>query len=119
MRLVDGRPPEPHCCWPGLSDCLQLTMAAEETCVGYGSCSVSVLFSSSSFFFFLSTVNGFDNWLLFVRLEAAASNPETLSQEAIIDNLDPVEAARLSKVRNIGIAVWTSIFSENKTAPQV
>ncbi|OJJ83854.1 elongation factor G [Aspergillus glaucus CBS 516.65] len=37
-------------------------------------------------------------------LEAAASNPETLSQEAIIDNLDPVEAARLSKVRNIGIA---------------
>lgn len=64
-------------------------------------------------------MNGFDNWLLFVRLEAAASNPETLSQEAIIDNLDPVEAARLSKVRNIGIAVWTSIFSENKTAPQV
>lgn len=38
-------------------------------------------------------------------LEAAASNPETLSQEAIIDNLDPVEAERLSKIRNIGIAV--------------
>ncbi|KAJ5764512.1 Elongation factor G [Penicillium manginii] len=37
-------------------------------------------------------------------LEAAAANPETLSQAAIIDNLDPVEAARLDKVRNIGIA---------------
>ncbi|RJE23394.1 hypothetical protein PHISCL_04290 [Aspergillus sclerotialis] len=37
-------------------------------------------------------------------LEAAASNPETLSQEAIIDNLDPAEAARLDRGRNIGIA---------------
>ncbi|KAJ5201869.1 Elongation factor G [Penicillium cinerascens] len=37
-------------------------------------------------------------------LEAAAASPETLSQAAIIDNLDPVEAARLDKVRNIGIA---------------
>lgn len=43
----------------------------------------------------------------YFSLEAAASNPETLSQEAIIDNLDPVEAARLSKIRNIGIAVGT------------
>ena len=38
-----------------------------------------------------------------ISLEAAAS--ENLSQEAIIENLDPAEAARLSKVRNIGIAV--------------
>ncbi|KAJ5128742.1 Elongation factor G [Penicillium atrosanguineum] len=37
-------------------------------------------------------------------LEAAAASPDTLSQAAIIDNLDPVEAARLDKVRNIGIA---------------
>ncbi|KAL5341284.1 P-loop containing nucleoside triphosphate hydrolase protein [Aspergillus crustosus] len=37
-------------------------------------------------------------------LEAAAQSPETLSQEAIIENLDPVEAERLSRVRNIGIA---------------
>ncbi|PLB38719.1 elongation factor G [Aspergillus candidus] len=37
-------------------------------------------------------------------LEAAAANPETLSQQAIIENLDPVEAERLSRVRNIGIA---------------
>lgn len=60
---------------------------------------------------FLNAVIGFVNWLFFfIRLEAASSNPETLSQEAIIDNLDPVEAARLSKVRNIGIAVWTSTF---------
>lgn len=36
-------------------------------------------------------------------LEAAAS--DNLSQEAIIENLDPVEAGRLSRVRNIGIAV--------------
>ncbi|BDD58586.1 Elongation factor G, mitochondrial [Monascus purpureus] len=37
-------------------------------------------------------------------LEAAASSPETLTQESIIENLDPVEAERLSRVRNIGIA---------------
>ncbi|GFF24920.1 elongation factor G, mitochondrial [Aspergillus lentulus] len=37
-------------------------------------------------------------------LEAAASNPDGLSQEAIIDNLDPAEAIRLSRLRNIGIA---------------
>ncbi|KAJ5734410.1 Elongation factor G [Penicillium malachiteum] len=37
-------------------------------------------------------------------LEAAAANPDGLSQAAIIDNLDPMEAARLDKVRNIGIA---------------
>ncbi|KAI9042693.1 elongation factor G [Aspergillus affinis] len=37
-------------------------------------------------------------------LEAAAATPDALSQEAIIDNLDPVEAERLSRVRNIGIA---------------
>lgn len=39
-------------------------------------------------------------------LEAAAASPESLSQAAIIDNLDPIEAARLDKVRNIGIAVY-------------
>ncbi|KAK2766683.1 Elongation factor G, mitochondrial [Arachnomyces sp. PD_36] len=37
-------------------------------------------------------------------LEKAAAEPETLTQTAIIDNLNPEEAARLSKVRNIGIA---------------
>ncbi|KAJ5486135.1 hypothetical protein N7530_000435 [Penicillium desertorum] len=37
-------------------------------------------------------------------LEAAKANPDGLSQTAIIDNLDPVEAARLDKCRNIGIA---------------
>jgi len=30
---------------------------------------------------------------------------ESLAQDTIIENLDPAEAARLSKVRNIGIAV--------------
>ncbi|KAF2486695.1 P-loop containing nucleoside triphosphate hydrolase protein [Neohortaea acidophila] len=36
--------------------------------------------------------------------EAAVQTPEELSQESIISNLDPAEAARLEKVRNIGIA---------------
>ena len=38
------------------------------------------------------------------RLEEAAE-PENLTQETIIENLAPQEAARLSRVRNIGIAV--------------
>ncbi|KAF2867192.1 P-loop containing nucleoside triphosphate hydrolase protein [Massariosphaeria phaeospora] len=37
-------------------------------------------------------------------LDKASTDPSTLSQEAIVENLDPVEAARLSRVRNIGIA---------------
>jgi len=36
--------------------------------------------------------------------ETAVHDPSALSQEAIVDNLDPKEAARLDKVRNIGIA---------------
>ncbi|KAK3057858.1 Elongation factor G, mitochondrial [Extremus antarcticus] len=36
--------------------------------------------------------------------EAAVHDPTALSQEAIVENLDPQEAARLDKVRNIGIA---------------
>ena len=36
--------------------------------------------------------------------ETAVHDPSALSQEAIVDNLDPNEAARLDKVRNIGIA---------------
>ena len=39
-----------------------------------------------------------------IRLEQAAA-PEDLAQETIIDNLAPEEAQRLSRVRNIGIAV--------------
>ena len=31
--------------------------------------------------------------------------PSELSQQAIVDNLDPKEWARLDRVRNIGIAV--------------
>ena len=34
-----------------------------------------------------------------------ALEPENLAQETIIDNLAPQEAERLSRVRNIGIAV--------------
>ncbi|KAK1080221.1 Elongation factor G, mitochondrial [Friedmanniomyces endolithicus] len=37
-------------------------------------------------------------------LETAVHDPSALSQEAIVDNLDPKDAARLEKVRNIGIA---------------
>ncbi|KAF2863319.1 translation elongation factor G [Piedraia hortae CBS 480.64] len=36
--------------------------------------------------------------------EAAIHDPNALSQETIVSNLDPKEAARLDKVRNIGIA---------------
>jgi hypothetical protein len=42
--------------------------------------------------------------LTMYRLEEA-HEPEELAQETIIENLDPKEAVRLSKVRNIGIAV--------------
>lgn len=41
-----------------------------------------------------------------ISLEAAKANPEGLSQAAIIDNLNPLEAERLSRCRNIGIAVY-------------
>ncbi|OQO12878.1 Elongation factor G, mitochondrial [Cryoendolithus antarcticus] len=37
-------------------------------------------------------------------LETAMHDPTSLSQDAIVENLDPKEAARLNKVRNIGIA---------------
>lgn len=36
------------------------------------------------------------------------SEPENLAQETIIENLNPKEAARLARVRNIGIAVRSS-----------
>jgi len=38
-------------------------------------------------------------------LEQAMQQPSELSQQAIVDNLDPKEWARLDRVRNIGIAV--------------
>ena len=44
-----------------------------------------------------------------IRLEQAAE-PESLAQETIIHNLAPQEAARLSRVRNIGIAVSCGII---------
>ncbi|KAL0262598.1 Elongation factor G, mitochondrial [Diplodia seriata] len=37
-------------------------------------------------------------------LDAAQQDPTALTQEAIVDNLDPAEWERLQKVRNIGIA---------------
>ncbi|KAI4929711.1 Elongation factor G, mitochondrial [Alternaria infectoria] len=37
-------------------------------------------------------------------LEQAKEDPSTLTQEKIVENLDPVEWERLSRVRNIGIA---------------
>lgn len=45
------------------------------------------------------------NFFRLTRLEKASNKPEELTQEAIIDNLDPKEWERLSRVRNIGIAV--------------
>ena len=47
------------------------------------------------------------------RLEKAAADPEALSQDIIIQNLDPKEWQRLSKVRNIGIAVC-SVHGRNR-----
>lgn len=40
-----------------------------------------------------------------LRAEQAAADPEGLSQEEIISNIDAEEWKRISKVRNIGIAV--------------
>ena len=57
-----------------------------------------------------------DSGLLSKSLEEAQVEPETLAQGTIIENLDPIEAARLSKVRNIGIAVGLSIPSKNKAS---
>lgn len=42
---------------------------------------------------------------ILTRLESAQQDPSQLSQETIVENLDPAEWARLQKVRNIGIAV--------------
>lgn len=39
-----------------------------------------------------------------------AQEPETLSQETIIDNMSSDEWKRLSRVRNIGIAVGSILF---------
>lgn len=39
------------------------------------------------------------------RLERAMENPSDLDQQTIVENLNPQEAARLQRVRNIGIAV--------------
>ena len=38
-------------------------------------------------------------------LKQAAADPSSLTQEAIIDNLDDAERGRLARIRNIGIAV--------------
>jgi hypothetical protein len=46
-----------------------------------------------------------DNYLQSRRQEAATVDPTSLATETIIENMAPAEAARLSKVRNIGIAV--------------
>lgn len=45
-----------------------------------------------------------------------AAEPENLAQETIIDNLAPQEAARLSRVRNIGIAVRSGVLSVRSLA---
>jgi len=45
------------------------------------------------------------NYTDYLRLEKAMEQPLELAQETIVENLAPNEAARLDKVRNIGIAV--------------
>lgn len=69
-----------------------------------GSCSVSVsyLICHSS--------------LTLDSLEKAKEQPQNLAQETIVANLNPVEAARLDKLRNIGIAVsQTVLFAMSST----
>jgi len=39
------------------------------------------------------------------RLKKAAAEPAKLSQQDIVKNLDVAEKSRLTKIRNIGIAV--------------
>ena len=68
-------------------------MAAEKRCGGGCGCNVS------------SVIEHMILCLLCERLEEAQAEPESLAQETIIQNLDPREATRLGKVRNIGIAV--------------
>jgi hypothetical protein len=43
---------------------------------------------------------------LVFRVEQAVAEPEGLSQESIIENMSAEEQERISRVRNIGIAVW-------------
>lgn len=43
--------------------------------------------------------------LTIIRLKKAAHNPSSLTQAAIISNLDKAEKHRLERIRNIGIAV--------------
>lgn len=97
MRVFDSVrfPPIDHCA--RLSVCCEQELVTEKDC-GISNCisSVSVGFSALP--------KGFSMLMLAIRLDAAAT-PEKLSQEDIIENLDPAEAARLNKVRNIGIAV--------------
>lgn len=45
-------------------------------------------------------------------LEQAQEDPSQLSQDTIVQQLDPQEQARLDKVRNIGIAVRAVIKLE-------
>jgi len=71
------------------------TVAAEAWC-RWGSC-CNVCYSCTS---------RAEIWMLtFLSRLEEASDPDSLSQETIIDNLSAEEAHRLSKVRNIGIAV--------------
>ena len=44
--------------------------------------------------------------LTMYRMKQAAADPKTLTQEQIVQNLDSAERNRLSRIRNIGIAVW-------------
>ena len=43
--------------------------------------------------------------MTFRRPEEAEEEPDNMAQQTIIENMSTEEAARLSKVRNIGIAV--------------
>ena len=48
------------------------------------------------------------------RLKQAAADPSSLTQQKIIANLDGTEKERLSKLRNIGIAVGQPTYTSKK-----
>jgi hypothetical protein len=78
----------------------QLTVASRQTmATSSRSC-----FSGSSYVRNDSYTHVSRSWLIFRRLEEA-QEPEALSQDTIIANMSAEEAQRLSRVRNIGIAV--------------
>ena len=70
-----------------------------------------LLTNDSTFVLHSAVLKKLTNFLNKISLETATGDPEFLSQEDILGSLDPKEAQRLSRIRNIGIAVRPFTFS--------